>query len=193
MTAVIRHSELFPDQSFLKGRVWKKEPGTYSVTAPAGANFIRVAGVAVGGQGEDPGGFGAYARSKRACVAGEVFICQVGRPGTGGVAGDTWVKRAATGEVILYADRGRGTGGVQGDASRCIGDIKRSGVAGVSSGGDLGDLTGFGFGGAGATATQAPGPGGAGQGNVYPSVTTRYPAGTGELAFEFYDGDPGGV
>lgn len=188
----IRHSDLFPDQSILLSpRYVKKDAGRYEITAPAATTHISTRLVAVGGQGENFGGNGAFARRKAKAAPGEVFELQVGQPGTGGAAGDSWLRRKATGEMLCYADRGRGTGGVQGDAAKCIGDVARSGVANVGSGSDASEPFALGFGGRPASARRAPGPGGGGQGLVYPSVTVRFPAGQGMGVVEFYAGDPG--
>jgi hypothetical protein len=192
MTGVILHSDLFPDLTRLILRVWFKESGFVPLVAPPKAVFMHIAMVAVGGQGEDPGGNGAFSRRSARCTPGEAFQLQVGTPGTGGNLGDSWIKRAATGEVLCYADRGRGTGGVQGAASRCIGDFSDSGVAGLRSGGDITDPRQLGFGGRfGVNPLRAPGPGGGGWGTPFPQTNIAAPAGRGLIAVEFFDGEPG--
>jgi hypothetical protein len=187
----IRHTTLFPPQVNLLRRTVFRDAGHFTLLTPLTTGIICIRLCAVGGQGEDFGGNAAYARRKVRAGALESFDVQVGQPGTGGPAGDSWVRRSSTLEMLCYADRGRGTGGVQGDAGKCIGDAARSGVLGAGTGSDQADFNTLGFGGRPASATRAPGPGGGGQGNVFPSVTTRYPAGQGCVIIEAYDIDPG--
>lgn len=188
---MIRWSELFPDESDLILRKFYKDAGQFTLAAAAGADYFRVSMVGVGGQGEHPGGSGAFSHRKAKTYPGEVFQIQVGQCGTGMTAGDSWMRRSATGEMVCYADRGRGTGGVQGSAANCIGDIRRSGVASVSSGSDAGDMARLGFGGRyGVSRTRAPGPGGGGQAGNFPALVL-IPAGQGMVAVEWYGGDPG--
>lgn len=188
----IRHSDVLPDTSALLRRYAFKAAGPFTVpAAPAGATHYRTSGAASGGQGADVGGHSAFAHRKGTINPGEVLIGQIGATGTAGALGDSWLRRQATGETLLYVDRGHGSGGIQGDGAKCIGDTAVSGtVAGPGS--DANDPFGLGFGGRPASARRAPGPGGGGQG-VAPDGggTIRYPAGVGKMIVEFYSGDPG--
>lgn len=191
--SAIRHSDVIPDNSFLLKRYAFKTSGPFTVpAAPAGATHYRASGAASGGQGADVGGNSAFAHRKGTIAAGEVLIGQVGATGTAGTLGDSWLRRQATGETLLYVDRGHGSGGIQGDAAKCIGDTALSGIAGVGPASDSSDPFGLGFGGRMASARRAPGPGGGGQG-VAPdgNGTIRFPAGCGKMVIEFYSGDPG--
>lgn len=194
MMPEVRWSEIHPDPSKLLARQWFKVFGVYRLVAPANATLIRASAGATGGQGELPGGNAAFAHAKRSARPAEAFTVQVGQCGTAGAAGDSWVKRTLTGEVIVYADRGHGSG-QEGQAAFCIGDIVRGGLAKVAAGGDGADMAPFGFGGRwaarGAAETRSAQPGGGGWGAAsFPDVAMNV-AGMGLVVVEFYGGDPG--
>ena len=207
-------SDIFPGRQILE-RHWFRNPGTFSVTAPPRATHIRASANGAGGWSIDTnraGPGGAFARTKTICAPGEVFNVQVGghsdrnnRASDIGVAGDSFVKRASTLEVIVYADRGRNNG-APGQASNCVGDVTRSGQPGGSSStdgasaGDESDLYQLGFGGrsnaGGVGGPYGPAPGGGGRVLVYWQYGGGYfemaqAPGTGLVCVEFFEGDPG--
>jgi len=203
----IRWSEIFPDDAQLLARQWFKDPSLSAspITAPSGATFIRISGVASGPTGGNGWGNGAFSHSKRRCIPGEVFDVYIGPTPTGSPQGDAWVRRRATGEVIMYADRGKGgpitSHGTDGQASACIGDWARSGDHLNGSGSDAGDVAPFGFGGrycAGQDGTKSaqrsaqPGSGGRDGGyQAAPGAGPTILGGPGCIVVEFYNGDPG--
>lgn len=133
-------TSLFPDEAQLLGRVFKKLPGQFTVTVPAGVAFMRAHALGCGGQGDQWGGSGAYARAIVAVTPGEALTVQVGDCSTASTPGDSWVKRN-DGTVIVYADRGRGDGD-RGQALLSTGDVTRDGQdgnqnAGFEAGGAL--------------------------------------------------------
>lgn len=193
MTLVVLHSLCIPDRSARLSKTYFKLPGTFLITAPANAGFIRVGLVAAGGEGEDLGGNGAFAYVEKATSPGEVFQIQIGQTHSGGNPGNTWIKRQLTGDVICFADRGRGSGEVQGNPLYCIGDIVEGGVYRSRSGGDSSIAQRMGLGGRWAANNQlrACGPGGGGRGGAFPYPPITKPAGCGAGCVEFYAGAPG--
>lgn len=133
-------TSLFPDEAQLLGRMFKKLPGQYTITVPASVAFVRAHALGCGGQGDQWGGSGAYARAIVSVTPGEALTVQVGDCSTASTPGDSWVKRG-DGSIIVYADRGRGDGD-RGQALLSTGDVTRDGQNGVvngtsSHGGDM--------------------------------------------------------
>lgn len=193
MAAVLPHHELFPDQVELLGREWFKVGGPFSLNAPNDPDVTHaiVAMVGAGGQQTTVGGNAAFATRKFTVVQNEMLLLQVGSTGANNASGDSWLKRATTGEVICYADRGR-ENGVPGNAAYCIGWFCESGQP-ARAGADIGQLQQLGLGGRlGAnTPTRGAGPGGGGLGAAegFPNICS--PGGPGYICVEFYAGDPG--
>lgn len=206
------YSTLYPDQVTLISRKWFKTSGMQTQTVPAGAAYARAICMACGGQGDNVGGGSALAISKFQVTPGEVLNLQVGNTSTASTQGDSFVKRAS-GETLVYADRGRGNG-TQGLSSNCIGDIRRSGTAGYvgsfsdpsvggASGNDMADYGTLGVGGRGAQVTvtgaddiKPADHGGGGQSRIiYQESGDFYysaiPSGPGCVVFEFFNQDPG--
>ena len=196
-------TSLFPDAAVLLSRVSRKEPGNYDIEVPAGAKFLRAASLGVGAEGDQWGGGGAYARSRVPVTPGEILKVQVGQLSTSGTPGDSWVKRA-DGTVICYADRGRGSG-VRGVAANSIGDVKYDGQPGSPAGlggaaaNDATDYAPLIPPGDGADYSSTKGADYGGAGKLY-WMTDQYgnfvryiswPGGSGLVALEFYDSDPG--
>lgn len=121
-------TSLFPDEAQLLGRVFKKLPGQYTITVPAGVGFVRAHALGCGGQGDQWGGSAAYARAIVAVTPGDALTVQVGDCSTASTPGDSWVKRQ-DGTIIVYADRGRGDGD-RGQALLSTGDVTRDGQNG---------------------------------------------------------------
>jgi hypothetical protein len=201
-------TELHPDEATLISRVWRKEPGTYNVTVPANAKFVRASAIGCGGQGDHWGGSGAGVRTRAAVNAGDNLIIQVGDTSTAAVVGDSFVKYN-DGTVICYADRGRGNGNA-GQAALSVGDVRRDGAPGVSGVGgsptsDASEYGSMGFGGTGSnnhaqdsssTLLAADYGGGGYQVAAYDvngdfMGYTAFPAGTGLVVLEFFDSNPG--
>lgn len=180
-------AELFDDRNLIR-RTAYSTPGVQTITAPAGAAWIRVSGVGAGGWNESSpgsgGGGAAFARTKTACAPGATFTLQVGdiantrtNAGAGDSAGDSKLTRVSDSVVLLRADRGRANTSVsKGLASNSIGDVTRDGtsqndgVGGGASGSDAADSYSLGVGGRGAVfgsvrglrQPYAAGPGGGG-------------------------------
>lgn len=195
-------SAIRSDEAVLVGVIWKKEPGSYNVTVPAGAKFVRAHAQACGGQGDHWGGSGAYARSRRPVTPSDNLVVQVGTVNTSLPAGDSFVKTNA-GDVICYADRGRGSGNA-GLAANSIGDVTRDGAPGAPPVGgappsDAADPECRGFGGVGAdvAADRTADYGGGGlvttdnDENGIGIIVGAFGAGTGLVCLEFFDSDPG--
>lgn len=195
-------TSLFPDEAVLLSRVFKKTPGQYNVTVPAGATYMRAHALGCGGQGDHWGGSGAYAKSVVPVNAGDNILVQVGDTSTSSTPGDSWVKRN-DGTVVCYADRGRGVG-TRGLASNSIGDVTYDGQDGDqfnSKGGAVtsdqndydpvfgpgaganwgGGITGF-YGAGGHLIAQTE------NGNFVGYVAT--PAGSGIVCLEFFNANP---
>lgn len=208
-------STFFPGEATLILRRFFADPGSFNLAVPAGATIARISAEGCGGQGDNYGGGGAFVRSIVNVTAAENLRIQVGNTSTQSVNGDSFVRRNDNITVLAYADRGRGNGQA-GLASRSTGDIKRDGQGGLSSGGgqagapasDAGDFGALGFQGlgvylmSGGTITNSDaltGPGGGGHLTAYYDVNGIFlanfasgaAAGTGQVAIEFFDINPG--
>lgn len=194
---MIQHDVVFPLGWPLIKVVYFDEPGTYTVTAPAGTAWLRVGSGGAGGFKDDADGWGggaAFAYSEEACLPGAAFTVQVGdsqfaRPSANTVAGDSWIKRADA-SVLVYADRGRPDGS-PGLAANCTGVTKLDGSsatsdAGGASAGDDSDPNPMGFGGRGASLTNAPWFGGGGGRFTGPYLYPLFPPADGRICLEFY-------
>lgn len=206
---MVTYSSLYPTASALVSRAWFKTPGAASFVVPGGVTHTRAHALGCGGQGDQSGGGGAFARRTLAIPVGELLSIQVGNTSTAGISGDSWVKRPG-GVVFIYADRGRGIG-TGGQASLSIGDITLSGLPATNDGsttifGDpasdaalnnpvFGAGKGGKFGGPGSLYGQSADYGGGGYNRVYNADYSGFyawvPAGTGIVCLEFYNGDPG--
>lgn len=206
-------STFFPGEATLLLRRFFPDPGSFNLAVPAGATIARISAEGCGGQGDNYGGGGAFVRSVVSVTAAENLRIQVGNTSTQSVSGDSFVKRNDNTTVLAYADRGRGNGQA-GLASRSIGDIKRDGQNGLSSGGqygtpawDAGDFGALGFQGQGVyrlvggvtTNDALTGPGGGGHLTPYfdsngvflINFASGAAAGAGQVAIEFFDINPG--
>lgn len=204
-------STFFPGEATLLLRRFFADPGVFNLTVPAGATIARLAAGGCGGQGDSYGGGGAFARSIVNVTPGESLQVQVGNTSTASSNGDSFVKRS--GATLVYADRGRGNGEA-GLASRSVGDIKRDGQRGLNGtttfGAPASDATDFGslgFQGVGVyrvisgslSSNNLTGPGGGGHNTAYYDdngvfvayYATNAAAGTGQVAIEFFDINPG--
>jgi hypothetical protein len=193
-----------PAASLLR-RDWFKRPGPFlGITPPAGAKYLRALAQGCGGDGPTAiGGGGAFARTRKLTDASWTYSVQVGDTSTASSAGDSavWKGAAGSGELIVYADRGRGDG-TNGKASLSFGDVKRDGAAGLGDGGlpggDSADFASLGFDGWGGKLNQAPGIFGGG-GFLFPKWDSSgfrgYSAtavgGMGRVCLEWWDADPG--
>lgn len=207
-------SKFFPGEPTLILRKFYPDPGTFDLTVPVGATIARLSASGCGGQGENHGGGGAFARSVVAVTAGESLRIQVGNTSTASTPGDSGVRRGASGPWLVYADRGRGNSN-PGLASLSIGDVKRDGQRGYTGqptqegrpGLDEADYGSLGFEGrgvyrviSGATSYgHITGPGGGGFLTAYYDLEGIYvigwashgSAGCGQVALEFFDINPG--
>lgn len=206
-------TELYPGDPVLIQRVWKKDPGHYTVQVPQPASwdgvspvYLRAIARGCGGQGANWGGGGAYARSKVPVKPNDTLLLQVGSLATADIPGDSWVKRS-DGAVICYADRGRGNGN-GGMGASCTGDVVGSGNPGggtaqkggasasdaaIFAGLDAGN---FGYDNTGAGFLRAADFGGGGHGlSNFNEVGAwmqfaAYGAGSGVVVLEFFASDP---
>lgn len=200
-------SDLFPGRLLISRTIYPYQAGAYTITAPAGAAFIRAS---LGGGGAHLAG-GAFARVKAAATPGETFNLVVGNCATAspaGAAGNTVLTRNTGSVIICRADGAES--GVAGSVAGSIGDVTRAGTVGNttlsgSSGGDDADPYPLGYGGFGAYMDHA---GDAAQGNRWlapywgaggllsvvstdaGAVNDIWP-GQGRATIEFFRADPG--
>lgn len=223
------YTELYSEAKSLR-RQWFLATSTVGATmynnivVPVGATCGIISAVGAGGWRNNqntPGGGGAFARKKLSdLVAGELFNIQVGSTrgslDAGNSGGDSIATRLGSSTVVCKAARGTGIvfngiadgvtivdGGTPGLAADCIGDIKRSGKYGNStgweggfSGGDLDLDYSLGFGGRGSKHGRYPAAGWGGGGIhrfVYDNdghIKSYYP-GAGRVCIDWFTKDPG--
>lgn len=201
---------LHPDDALLLGRIWYKDPGSYSFVVPndfasfpgVAPAFVRAMALGSGGQGDHWGGGSAFARKTAPVSVGDALSIQCGAVGTASALNDSWVKRG-NGASIVYADRGRGAG-IRGVAVNSVGDVTRDGDPGGQDfggvcGSDAADYGSLGFFGRGAdygwTRAADFGCGGHILGYVNEFGVDQghvaWAAGTGLVCLEFFNADPG--
>ncbi len=192
----------------LISRLYYKVPGTVGIVVPLSSAYARFSAVGAGGYPTGSWGAGAaFARTKCPVTPGESINLQVGDiAGTatdpGLASGDSIVTRVTGSVVLCKADRARA--GTPGSAANCIGDVKRSGLAGFNAGGtaagDEGDPFELGFGGRGAAqlvgsntggGQAVHGGGGQRDHDIGYGVIEFLTAGYGMICAEFFDIDPG--
>jgi len=214
---MVTYTDIYPDDIVLIKTLWFREEATqFNLFIPNTTELEKSITHAIltaqgaGGMGDADGGGGALVKSKVPVTPGELLFAQVGKCSTASVLGDSFIKRADN-TVIVYADRGRGNGN-PGLAINSTGQLKRDGFAANASpsanrgspSSDLDSLQSLGMGGLGyinaqgVLAFQAADPGGAGRlvprydsgGNWLGDYVARG-AGTGTLAIQLFNGDPG--
>lgn len=179
-------STIFPEKATLLGRKWWKAAGSFNHAVPVGPKWCMAHVLGCGGFGDQPGGGGAFVRTRFPVTAGENLVLQVGSPSTQTIAGDSFVKRN-DGTVLAYADRGRGNRNA-GAIELSVGEIRRAGTMGAydGDGATIGGLPG----GDAADPRQLFGAL-AGLVEQTPSMTPRHPAqwGGGGRVWYFQDED----
>lgn len=195
-----------PTANLLRRDIFRVPGQFLGISPPAGAKYLRAPGLGCGGSGDAWGGAGCFVRSKRVTNPAWTYSVQVGDTATSSSSGDSavWKGSPGTGEVIIYADRGRGDG-TGGKAANSIGDVKRDGENGRPDlgrgglpAGDAADFASLGFIGRAGSTTSSGDIGGGGKAlPVYDDLSNflgysgRALGGLGRVALEWWDADPG--